>query len=116
VIPQSPGETVTSELTRNTYTMGEKIGEGFFGLVYSCVDVWDNKLAVKVLKGAAPYEVIEAAAQADIQKLLVLRHPYITYAFDAFHLAKLSTWSRNVAIARYLDCSRRCTALMASSG
>jgi hypothetical protein len=35
VVPPQPGETVTSELTHNTYTMGEKIGEGFFGLVYS---------------------------------------------------------------------------------
>jgi hypothetical protein len=41
VIPPNPGETITSELTGNTYTMGEKIGEGFFGLVYSCVDVWN---------------------------------------------------------------------------
>ncbi len=85
VIPPSPGETITSALTRNTYTMGEKIGEGFFGLVYGCVDVWNNQLAVKVLKGNAPYEVIEAAASQEFGKLLVLRHPYITYVFDAFH-------------------------------
>lgn len=86
VIPPSPGQTITSELTRNTYTMGEKIGEGFFGLVYSCVDIWDNELAVKVLKGAAPYEVIEAAAQQEFEKLVRLRHPHITYVYDAFHL------------------------------
>jgi serine/threonine protein kinase len=88
VIPPSPGETVTSELTHNTYTMGEKIGEGFFGLVFSCVDIWNNQLAVKVLKGTAPYGVIEAAAQEEFGKLMLLRHPYITYVFDAFHLSE----------------------------
>jgi len=88
VIPPNPGETITSELTRNTYTMGEKIGEGFFGLVYSCVDIWNNQLAVKVLKGTAPYGVIEAAAQQEFGKLLLLRHPYVTYVFDAFHLGE----------------------------
>jgi eukaryotic-like serine/threonine-protein kinase len=86
VIPPNPGETVTSELTNNTYTMGGKIGEGFFGLVFSCVDIWNNQLAVKVLKGTAPYGVIEAAAQAEFGKLILLRHPYITYVFDAFHV------------------------------
>lgn len=88
VIPPNPGETVTSELTNNTYTMGEKIGEGFFGLVYSCDDVWNNQLAVKVLKGTAPYNVIEAAALEEFGKLILLRHPHITYVFDAFHLGE----------------------------
>ena len=88
VIPPNPGETITSELTGNTYTMGEKLGEGFFGVVYSCVDVWNNNLAVKVLKANGPYEVIEAAAQAEFGKLVLLRHPYITYVFDAFHLGE----------------------------
>jgi serine/threonine protein kinase len=88
VVPPQPGETVTSELTGNTYTMGEKIGEGFFGLVYSCVDVWNNNLAVKVLKGTAPYEHIEAAAQQEFEKLMLLRHPHVTYVFDAFHLGE----------------------------
>lgn len=88
MVPPTPGETVTSELTRNTYTMGEKIGEGYFGLVYSCVDVWNNQLAVKVLKGTAPYNVIIAAARAEFEKLLLLRHPHITYVYDAFHLGE----------------------------
>jgi serine/threonine protein kinase len=86
VIPPNPGETITSELTGNTYTMGERIGEGFFGLVYSCVDIWTNQLAVKVMKGTAPYDVIMAAAQEEFRKLTLLRHPHITYVFDAFHV------------------------------
>jgi eukaryotic-like serine/threonine-protein kinase len=86
VVPPNPGETITSQLTNTTYTFGEKIGEGFFGLVFSCVDVWNNGLAVKVLKAKAPYAVIEKAARDEFEKLMVVRHPYVTYVFDVFHL------------------------------
>jgi len=64
--------------------MGEKIGEGHFGFVYGCVDVWNNNLAAKVLKPLLPYEKVRAAAEAELSKLLALRHPHITYVFDAF--------------------------------
>jgi hypothetical protein len=36
--------------------MGDKIGEGHFGVVYSCKDVWENDLAAKVLKPIGTYE------------------------------------------------------------
>jgi hypothetical protein len=36
VIHPSVGEVITSLATGNSYTMGEKIGEGSFGVVYSC--------------------------------------------------------------------------------
>ena len=75
---------ITSEATGNTYTMGEKIGEGHFGLVYSCVDVWNNSLAAKVMKPLGPYEKVKASTEAELQKLIHLRHPHITYVFDAF--------------------------------
>lgn len=84
IIPPSPGEVITSEATGNTYTMGDQIGEGHFGLVYGCVDVWNNNLAAKVLKPLGPYEKVKASALAELQKLLLLRHPHITYVFDAF--------------------------------
>jgi serine/threonine protein kinase len=84
IVPPTSGEVITSEATGNTYTMGEKIGEGNFGVVYSCVDVWNNNLAVKVLKPLGPYEKVKAAAEAELGKLLFLRHPHITYVFDAF--------------------------------
>jgi serine/threonine protein kinase len=84
VVTPTSGEVITSEATGNTYTMGEKIGEGNFGVVYSCVDVWNNNLAVKVLKPLGPYEKVKAAAEAELGKLLFLRHPHITYVFDAF--------------------------------
>jgi serine/threonine protein kinase len=84
VKPPTPGEVITSELTNNSYTMGEKIGEGHFGLVFSCDDVWNNSLAAKVLKPLGPYEKVKAAAVAELGKLVYLRHPHITYVFDAF--------------------------------
>lgn len=64
--------------------MGEKIGEGHFGLVYSCIDVWNNRLAAKVMKPLGPPEKVRAATEAEIGKLLRLRHPHITYVYDAF--------------------------------
>ena len=84
VTPPTSGEVITSEATGNTYTMGEQIGEGHFGLVYSCVDIWKNNLAAKVLKPIGAYEKVKTSASAEIQKLVLLRHPHITYVFDAF--------------------------------
>ncbi len=83
-VPPTPGEAITSELTRITYTMGDKIGEGSFGEVYACTDGWRNDLAAKLLKPLKPHEEVKASALAEMQKLLLLRHPYITYVFDAF--------------------------------
>ena len=64
--------------------MGLKIGEGHFGYVYNCVDVWNNSLAAKVMKPLGPYEKVKASAEAELEKLMHLRHPHITYVFDAF--------------------------------
>jgi serine/threonine-protein kinase len=83
VWPKS-GEVITSLATNNTYEIGEKIGEGFFGQVYACHDVWNNDLAAKVLKPVGSYEKVRRAAEAELAKLRMLRHPNITYVFDAF--------------------------------
>jgi serine/threonine-protein kinase len=45
---------------------------------------WNNELAAKALKPLAPPEKVIEAAQSELQKLLLLRHPYVTYVFDAF--------------------------------
>jgi serine/threonine-protein kinase len=84
VIEPTPGEVIVSEATNNSYTMGEKIGEGHFGVVYGCVDVWNNELAAKVMKPLLSYEEVKASAEAELQKLFAVRHPHITYVFDAF--------------------------------
>ena len=83
-IQPAMGEVITSLATGNTYTMGEKIGEGSFGVVYECKDVWQNDLAAKVLKPIGSYEKVRTAAEAEFFKLLQLRNPFITFVFDAF--------------------------------
>lgn len=82
--PPSPGEVITSLATGTTYTMGERLGEGSFGLVFACTDGWGNDLAAKVLKPIRSYDEVRAAALGELQRLLLLRHPYITYVYDAF--------------------------------
>ncbi len=84
ITPPTEGEVITSEATGNTYTMGAKIGEGHFGMVYACIDGWSNDLAAKVMKPLAPYEKVKASTEAELNKLIFLRHPHITYVFDAF--------------------------------
>lgn len=84
VVPPNPGEVITSLATGTTYTMGERIGEGSFGLVFACADGWRNDLAVKVMKPTRSYEEVRVATMAEVQRLLLLRHPYITYVYDAF--------------------------------
>ena len=84
VVWPTPGEAITSLATGNTYTIGDKIGEGHFGAVYSCIDFWNNDLAAKVLKPIGTYERVRSAAEAELQKLAMLRHPNVTYVHDAF--------------------------------
>lgn len=84
VVPPTSGEVITSLSSGNTYTMGDYIGEGYFGLVFSCVDVWGNDLAAKVLKPVGTYDHVKASAESELRKLFALRHPNITYIFDAF--------------------------------
>lgn len=83
-VQPSAGEVITSLLTGNTYTIGNIIGEGSFAIVYECTDVWQNELAVKVLKPIASYEKVGASAEAEFHKLLILRHPCVTFVYDAF--------------------------------
>ncbi len=78
------GEVITSSSTHNTYTIGVKIGEGFFSVVFACSDVWNNELAVKVLKPKDTYEKIRENAEGEFRRLMALRHPNITFVYDAF--------------------------------
>ena len=74
-IAPSPGEVITSLLTNNTYTMGPQIGEGSFGVVFQCVDGWNNQLAVKVLKPIKTFEEVQAAAEGEMQRLVLVVLP-----------------------------------------
>jgi serine/threonine protein kinase len=72
-------------VTGNTYIFRSPIGEGHFGVVVACTDVWDNQLVAKVLK---PHQDsadgLEARAVEELQKLVRVRHPNVTHIFDAF--------------------------------
>jgi serine/threonine-protein kinase len=84
VVTPSAGELITSLATGTTYLIGAPIGEGSFGLVFGCTDGWRNDLAVKVMKPVRSYEEVHAATLGEVQRLLLLRHPHITYIYDAF--------------------------------
>jgi hypothetical protein len=62
------GARITSPVTGNTYTMGGAIGEGGFGLVFACTDVWENALVAKVIKpNGADFARVESKAFQEIQ-------------------------------------------------
>ena len=82
--PPTPGETIFAEHSNTTYTIGEFIGDGYFGIVYACKDDWNNDLAVKVLKPRGSHAHVSRAGSDEIGKLLAVRHPHITYLYDAF--------------------------------
>jgi len=84
VILPSSGEVITSLATGISYVIGDRIGEGHFGVVFGCSDGWNNDLAAKVLKATGTYEAVRASAEAELAKLVLLRHPHITYVYDAF--------------------------------
>jgi serine/threonine protein kinase len=84
VVLPTPGETITSLSTQISYVIGQRIGEGFFGVVFECSDGWHNHLAAKVLKETGTYEKLQKIAVEEVQKLRALRHPHITYVYDAF--------------------------------
>lgn len=67
------------------YTIGSSLGQGVFGAVWECSDLWGNQLAAKViLPNELPYETIRDAWNLELGKLLQLRHPNITFLHDAF--------------------------------
>ena len=82
--PPTNGEVITSTDTGNTYRIGSVIGQGNFGVVYECTDTWNNELAVKILKPLGTYDQVRQSAIAELHKLRQLRHPNITYVYDAF--------------------------------
>lgn len=67
------------------YTLGKPIGNGSFGAVYECWDEWGNKLVAKILlPQSRTYEEVRKNWIDELQKLKELRHPNITYVYDAF--------------------------------
>jgi serine/threonine protein kinase len=67
------------------YFIGEKIGKGHFGEVYECTDEWGNNLVAKILVPQdQTYEEVRVKWLEELNRLFYLRHPNITYVYDAF--------------------------------
>lgn len=80
----TPGESIFVQHSNTTYTIGKQIGNGHFAVVYACKDDWNNELAAKVLKPLGSHADVGRSGQEEIQKLVAVRHPNITYLYDAF--------------------------------
>ncbi|MCA9651617.1 MAG: protein kinase [Myxococcales bacterium] len=79
---------VRGDMIRNgsvgVYFMGEYIGGGSYGDVYECTDEWANPLVAKVLKPAMSFEEVRRQWESEVNNLSRMRHPNITYIYDAF--------------------------------
>lgn len=77
------GETVYAP--RQQYYFGAIIGQGAFGSVYECTDEWSNALVAKALiPTSRTLDQVRVEWLQEINSLVHLRHPNITYAHDAF--------------------------------
>lgn len=70
--------------SNGVYFMGEYIGGGSYGDVYECTDEWANPLVAKVLKPAGSFEEARRNWESEVNNLSRMRHPNITYIYDAF--------------------------------
>lgn len=81
--PPSDGEVITVD--GKYYFVGKLLGAGAFGHVYECTDEWSNDLVVKVLvPKEQTYEEVRESWLSELTKLVMLRHPNVTYVFNAF--------------------------------
>ncbi len=86
VVPFRPpvrGEMITNS-TNGLYFIGEHIGSGSYGDVYECTDEWANALVAKVFKPAFSFEEVRRNWESEVNNLVKMRHPNITYIHDAF--------------------------------
>lgn len=78
---------ITSTVTGNSYYIDQQIGEGAFGIVFSCIDTWENDLVIKVLKPSTDDQPsVQDHAIKELQALVLVRHPYVVHVHDAFEL------------------------------
>lgn len=81
--PPVKGEVIVNE--GRHYFIGEPLGNGGFGVVYECTDDWDNALVAKILlPHEQSYREVRQSWQEELARLLVLRHPNITFVHAAF--------------------------------
>lgn len=80
--PPQPGTAIYRGNQR--YLIGEALGGGHFGTVYSCSDDWGNELVAKVLSPMGSYDEVKERWLDEAAKLIQLRHPNVTYIHDVF--------------------------------
>jgi serine/threonine-protein kinase len=81
-----PGETIRHG--KNVYRIGEVLGRGSYGVTYAGLDQWENALVIKVLvPEGQTYDQVRHNWHREITSLFRLRHPNITFVYDAFELA-----------------------------
>ncbi len=67
------------------YVIGKFLGKGSFGQTYECHDEWDNPLVAKIIvPSGRPYKKVLEDWSEELYKLKKLRHPCITYVYEAF--------------------------------
>ena len=82
-VPPQKGEQIFCDGT--CYYIGGLIKKGGFGAVYQCTDDWANNLVAKVLLPQnRAYEQVRDEWLAEFDNLNLLRHPNITYIYQAF--------------------------------
>ncbi|MBL9004024.1 MAG: protein kinase family protein [Myxococcales bacterium] len=80
--PPNAGELIPCSI--GTITIIQELHSGHFGLTYLARDEWGNDLVVKVHKPNGTYEEIRSNWAQEHSNLRALRHPNITYIYDAF--------------------------------
>ena len=67
------------------YYLGKYVGEGAWGAVFHCTDDWENELVAKILVPRnRTYESVRDGWLKELRNLVRLRHPNITFVYDAF--------------------------------
>lgn len=81
--PPHGGEII--EFNDRKYFIGKSIGKGNFGKIYECEDEWGNELVAKVVVPQnQTYQEVRQNWYRELDNLVNLRHPNITYIYDAF--------------------------------
>jgi serine/threonine-protein kinase len=81
-----PGELIVHG--KNQYRIGEVLGRGSYGVTFAGADQWENQLVIKVLiPQGQTYGQVRRNWEREITTLFRLRHPNITFVYDAFELA-----------------------------
>lgn len=81
--PPRYGESVQCQ--DRWYQLGALIGQGYYGAVYECTDEWGNDLVAKILLPRnRSYEEVRQRWLSELNHLLSLRHPNVTYVYDSF--------------------------------